>query len=149
MRYAKLILATPVCAAVACVAALTVPSVAAGPHKRAEKTPRFPIDLMELRAAETERFHAADADGDGGVDALEFAKLRPSRFTTARQWAAAGHGPSERGKHTKRHRRTATEAARGTRDERREGVFAPPSLRPSGWTRCWMASSPRRHRRSA
>lgn len=124
MRYAKLIPATPVCAAVACVAALTVPSVAAGPHKRAEKTPRFPIDLMELRAAETERFHVADADGDGGVDASEFTKLRPSRLTAARQWAAAGRGLGKRGKHAKRHRRAATEAARGVRDERREGVFA-------------------------
>lgn len=113
MRYAKLI---PTCAAVIC-AALAAPSVAAGPCERAGKTPRFPIDLTELRAAETERFHAADADGDGGVDVSEFAKLRPARLMADRQWAAAGRGL---GKHAKRHRRAATKAARA---ERRRRVF--------------------------
>lgn len=120
MQYAKLIPAS--CAALICAAALVAPSVAAGSHERVAETPRFPIDLLELRAAETDGFNAADADGDGGVDVDEFVKNGLSQLTAARRTLAVRGGPKaggKRGKHGKR--RSATEADLG---KRRAGEFA-------------------------
>ncbi|MDE0419966.1 MAG: hypothetical protein OXK76_03630 [Gammaproteobacteria bacterium] len=71
----------------ACVTgAALVANVLAAPKERPAS-----IDLSELKAAEEERFTAADADGDGLVTAEEFAAVDPRRFS------AGIRSPGDRG----------------------------------------------------
>lgn len=81
---------------------------------------RFPIDLDALRAEAAERFSAADADGDGGLSADEFANVDLRQLMDDRGLRRRG---SETGMPS---RRGADQRRQGLRTKaaKREGEFA-------------------------